>query len=203
MKQERKEELMVRWMDGELSTSEKKELQPFLDADSELREMASAHEMIRKELQSGYRDGDVPYGDFFQTKLERAIQIADAADKPVSPKLSSVGGRASWREAFRWALAPVAVGAMALAFLAGTKVTTDDPTNLSRAVPSGNSVVYTPEGGVSADFFAESASGTSVIVLEGLQPLPDSIDLMASRETTQSDASDFQLINAESKRTMY
>lgn len=195
MKQERKEELMVRWMDGELSTGEMEELQPYLEAEPELREMQPGHRDSRKELQRAFRGRDVPYGDFFQTKLARAIQSASHESAPVRKK-------ASWRDALRWSLAPVTVGAMALAFLAGTKVT-HEPIGAASLATTVNSVVYTPEGGVSSNYFQQAGSGTSVILLEGLRPLPDEYDLMASGDGFDATSADFQLVTAKSERVLY
>lgn len=197
MKQERKEELMVRWMDGELAPGEMEELQPYLEGEPELRKMQRGHDLVRSELLSAFQGKDVPYGDFFQAKLERAI-VAQA----ISEERAAAKKKTSWRDALRWSLAPVTVGAVALAFLAGTKVT-NKPAGSPSAIATVNSVVYTPEGGVSANYFRERNSGTSVILLEGLQPLPDDYDLMASEVSSDASSPDYQLVTAPSQRILY
>lgn len=196
MKQERKEELMVRWMDDELSAQELGELEPYLDADPELRVMQNGHREMQGRLRKAFQEGDVPYGDFFQTKLQRAVEF-ERHDSAIAKKKSS------WRDALRWSLAPVSVGALALAFLAGTKVT-HEPAGSARVVAvTVDSVVYTPEGGVSANFFQQRESGTSVIMLEGLQPLPDDFDLMADAMGSQSTPGDIQLVSTSRERAFY
>jgi hypothetical protein len=43
-------------------------------------------------------------------------------------------------------------------------------------VPSVSPVVYTPEEGVDAEWFASTGAGANVIVLEGVAAIPDSTD---------------------------
>ena len=163
MNQERKEELVVRWMDDvTLSASEKEELNRILEAEPELQELRAGHSRMREELKTTYREvEDVPYGDFFQTKLQQAIR--DSEEELPSAKMAS-----SWKDSLRWWLAPVAVGAMAVAFLAGTRVG-NGPTERRLVVASAQNrpLVYTPEGGVTSTILNADAQGTSVILLDG------------------------------------
>jgi hypothetical protein len=69
-------------------------------------------------------------------------------------------------------------------------------------VPSVSPVVYTPEEGVDAEWFASTGAGANVIVLEGVAAIPDSTDFSetvyvptvsesdrtATRETETSDS---------------
>lgn len=199
MNQERKEELVIRWMDDEeLSASDQEELKQILDAEPELAAMREGHHQIREELQAAFgKSADVPYGDFFQTKLEQAIRDADELDSPVAqPNVTS------WRDALRWWLAPVAVGAMAVAFLAGTRVATS-PVQDRLVVAQSRPLVYTPEGGVTASIVNADGAGTSVIVLDGLQPIPDSYDLMAGGKVSLERDSAVQLISTKGSARVY
>lgn len=195
MNQERKEELIVRWMDDDVLTStENEELTQILEAEPELKALRDENLQVRKELQAEFgQPGDVPYGDFFQTKLEQAIRDSDKEDVTPAAKSSS-----SWRESLRWWLAPVAVGAMAVAFLAGTRVG-KAPVENRLVVKSAEErlLVYTPEGGVSSTIVNADAEGTSVIVLDGLQPIPDSHDLMASSKRNPDSLGATRLISVK------
>lgn len=197
MKQERKEELIVRWMDDELPAEARDELNAILEAEPDLKTLKSAHEEVRDSLHAAYpRSQEIPYGDFFQTKLEQAIREGGE-----SPKASRVraGG---WRDALKWWLAPVAVGAMAVAFLAGTRVNSGpNPTRTVVAVVG--PVVYTPEGGVTANFVDAEGSGTSVIVLDGLPPIPDSYDLMAGSPSENLEQEGIRLTSTAKGRRIY
>lgn len=190
MKQERKEELAVRWMDNEvLSASEHEELAQFLKEEPELEALREGHQLLRNELRGLYAQSrDVPYGDFFQTKLAQAIRDVEASEqKPV--RTSGF----SWRESLRWWLAPVAVGAMAVAFLAGTRVS-KVPSETRLVVAESRPLVYTPEGGVTASVLNADAEGTSVIILDGLVPIPDSFNLMAKAQSSRKDDAASRLI---------
>lgn len=200
MNQERKEELVVRWMDDEkLSASESDELAQILEAEPELKAMKKGHSQMRSELQAAYpKTEDVPYGDFFQSKLEQAIRDAEREEAP------AVRAGASWKDTLRWWLAPVAVGAMAVAFLAGTRVGNAPAENrLVVAQAKNRPLVYTPEGGVTSTIVNADAEGTSVIVLDGLQPIPDSYDLMAGGQSVREIDSRIQLISHESSPQVY
>ena len=199
MNQERKEELVVRWMDDvTLSASEKEELNRILEAEPELQELRAGHSRMREELKATDREvEDVPYGDFFQTKLQQAIR--DSEEELPSAKMAS-----SWKDSLRWWLAPVAVGAMAVAFLAGTRVG-NGPTERRLVVASAQNrpLVYTPEGGVTSTILNADAQGTSVILLDGLQPIPDSYDLMAERKNASDLPAHIQLISTEASPQVY
>ena len=199
MNQERKEELVVRWMDDvTLSASEKEELNRILEAEPELQELRAGHSRMREELKTTYREvEDVPYGDFFQTKLQQAIR--DSEEELPSAKMAS-----SWKDSLRWCLAPVAVGAMAVALLAGTRVG-NGPTERRLVVASAQNrpLVYTPEGGVTSTILNADAQGTSVILLDGLQPIPDSYDLMAERKNASDLPAHIQLISTEASPQVY
>ena len=200
MNQERKEELIVRGMDQDVfSPSEKEELDRVLEAEPELKSLSEGHGQVRAELQAAFgQPGDVPYGDFFQKKLEQAIRNSEQKEAFVSRPSSS------WRDALRWWLAPLAVGAMAVAFLAGTRVGKAPIQNRMVKSEEQRPVVYTPERGVTASVMAADASGTSVIFLEGLEPIPDSLDLMAgSRQNSKHTSSDVVLITTEGSAQLY
>lgn len=200
MNQERKEELIVRSMDNvTLSVEEQKELQQFLEAEPELKAMQEGYPSVLAGLQAMYeQQQDVPYGDFFQTKLAQAIRDSEAEELPV--KKASM----TWKDAFRWWLAPVAVGAMAVAFLAGTRVGKAPVENrLVVAQAQSRPLVYTPEGGVTSTIVNADAQGTSVIVLDGLQPIPDSYDLLAVRKVSPDLSPSVQLISTQASPQVY
>ncbi len=200
MNQERKEELIVRWMDAEqLSAEENQQLEAILAAEPELKTLRNGHHSMREELQSVYgQPRDLPYGDFFQSKLEQAIRDSELEFAEAS-KASF-----NWRDTLRWWVAPVTVGAMAIAFLAGTRVgTAPVEERLVVAEAQIRPLVYTPEGGVTSTIVNADAAGTSVIVLEGLQPIPDSYDLMAERKSSSDRAATVKLLSRISSSQIF
>jgi hypothetical protein len=70
---------------------------------------------------------------------------------------------------------PIAACAgMVLAFGIGKR--SNDAAGTLTAVPSVSPVVYTPEEGVDAEWFASTNAGANVIVLQGISAIPDSTD---------------------------
>ena len=63
---------------------------------------------------------------------------------------------------------------MVLAFGIGKR--SSEASNVLTVVPAATPVVYTPEEGVDAEWFASSGAGANVIVLEGVAAIPDSTD---------------------------
>ena len=61
-------------------------------------------------------------------------------------------------------------------------------------------VIYTPEGGVTASVVHDNIYGAEVILLEGLQPLDDSLDLMAKRPESTELTLPIEMVTAESSR---
>lgn len=109
-----------------------------------------------------------PYPDFFLTRVNQGIRDLQPAEKQAVPASSAAGFWKSW-------LMPVAACAgMILAFGIGRQGFTDH-TPLA-VVPPVRPVVYTPEEGVDAEWFASSNAGATVIVLQGVSAIPDSTD---------------------------
>ena len=204
MSEERKHELLVRWMDGEfLEPEDQRELEVILEAEPELTDLQIGQESLSRDFEKAFKEkSDIPYGDFFQTKLEQAIRDAN---NPIEER-KVVSEPVSWRSALRWWLAPLAAGSMAIAFLAGTRmspVPTSTETivkNIGLNFTDVDPVIYTPEGGVTASVVHDNIYGAEVILLEGLQPLDDSLDLMAKRPESTELTLPIEMVTAESSR---
>jgi hypothetical protein len=113
-----------------------------------------------------------PYPDFFNSKILQAVRT------PIPQTAIPAKKSFSWKHL----LMPVAacVG-MALTFLAGKNLQPNisnevDYANIPRAIPVAEPVLYTPEIGVNADWFASKEASASVIVLNGVAAIPDTMD---------------------------
>lgn len=119
-----------------------------------------------------------PYPDFFNTRVARAI-------REQTPQPAAVAQR---RGGWKSLLMPLAACAgMALAFWLGmqTKPATPEVVVVEgapRAIPV-EPFVYTPEIGVQAERFASSNASATVIVLNGVAAIPDTLDF--SKTTSQ------------------
>lgn len=109
-----------------------------------------------------------PYPDFFNSRVLQAIREQTPA---VGPAARSV----SWKT---WFMPAAACAGMALAFWVGTKTQSMpeyDVAGAPRAIPV-EPIVYTPENGVNAEWFASKEASATVIVLKGVAAIPDATD---------------------------
>jgi hypothetical protein len=110
-----------------------------------------------------------PYPDFFNSRVMQGIRDSAPPTVPGKPSI------------FRnWWMPLAACAGMALAFWIGTE--TRHPVtpvyNLAdapRAIPL-DPLLYTPEKGVNAEWFASDQASATVIVLNGVAAIPDSTD---------------------------
>lgn len=109
-----------------------------------------------------------PYPEFFNSRVMRSIR--DSAPKAAPVKSSF------WNS---WLMPLTACAGMVLAFWVGTKTRQSTPVydvaGAPKAIPV-EPVVYTPEKGVNAEWFASSQASATVIVLNGVAAIPDSTD---------------------------
>ena len=110
-----------------------------------------------------------PYPDFFNSRILQAIReqtpVAAAARK------KSI----SWKT---WFMPLAACAGMALTFWFGTRIQSTpeyDVAGAPKAIPV-EPVVYTPENGVKAEWFASTEASATVIVLNGVAAIPDATD---------------------------
>jgi hypothetical protein len=114
-------------------------------------------------------DEEPPYPDFFNHRIQKAIHELQPAPVMAARQRFSIR---------TWLMPLAACAGMVLAFLLGTKQASQpeiDVTGAPRAIPV-EPIIYTPEKGVEAEWFSSSAAMATVIVLNGVQAIPDSTD---------------------------
>lgn len=187
MNEQRREELLTRWMDGVLTDVEQEELAPYLSKHPEMDAEREGFLRLRREIQTAIpASEEPPYPDFFNTHLERLI--AEERGAVVEEPKPANG---LWRMLSLW-LAPAAA-AVVLAFLAGMQLgNSRDGGELMVAGPVAPAV-YSPIATVQAEAMQDESFGGTVIVLEGLEAIPNSVDLFQTAD--QADASDLYMIS--------
>jgi len=109
-----------------------------------------------------------PYPDFFNSRVMQAIR--DSQPKAVPRKTF-------FRKSFLMPMA--ACAGMVLTFWVGTKTRNAPPeydvAGAPKAIPV-EPVIYTPEKGVNAEWFASAQASATVIVLNGVAAIPDTTD---------------------------
>jgi hypothetical protein len=117
-----------------------------------------------------------PYGELFNGRVARAIR----EPHPESPAI--VRHRFSWQS---WVMPLAACAGMVFAFWLGMKTQSApaipeyDVAGAPRAIPVGP-IIYTPDGDVEAEWFASSDAAATVIVLNGVEAIPDEMDFSKS-----------------------
>lgn len=113
-----------------------------------------------------------PYPDFFNTRVAQAIRQLEEAPKPAVVAPQAV----SWRA---WFMPLAACAGMVFAFwLGGQKKTGPveiDVAGAPRAIPV-EPIPYVPERGVAAEWFVSTDASATVILLSGVDAIPDSTD---------------------------
>ena len=132
-----------------------------------------------------------PFGELFNARIARAIQVRPEAENVVPMH------RFAWRSL----IVPLAACAgMVFAFWGGTKVKPGVPeidvTGAPRAIPV-EPIIYTPDRGVKADWFASQEASATVIVLDGVAAIPDEMDFSKTVSNEVADETDATAGNDE------
>lgn len=115
-----------------------------------------------------------PHAEFFNARIAREIRQAAA------PAARASGS--SWKS---WLMPVAACAGMVFAFLLGSRTSQPgvpdiDVTNAPRAIPV-EPLIYTPLKGTSAEWVNHgSATASSVISINGIEAIPDNVDLLES-----------------------
>lgn len=168
------ETLLALWLEDELDGAEQAGVDAWAAGHPE---QLQAREEIRRYRAEMARvmpaEVEPPYPDFFNSRVLqgiRAMTPVPAAVPPARPAASFWKG---------WWMPVGSFAGMALAFWIGSRSGTPqvefDVSGAPRAIPV-DPVVYTPESGVGAEWFASSPASATVIVLSGVSAIPDSTD---------------------------
>lgn len=158
------------WLDDELEGEELASFESW--AMSQPEHMAAREETRRwRSLMASAipASEEPPYPDFFNSRIAQAIR--EQAPKVVTP----VKRRSIW-QTFLMPLA--ACAGMVLTFWVGKnaqKPVEIDVAGAPKAIPV-EQLVYTPESGVKAEWFASTEASATVIVLDGVRAIPDTMD---------------------------
>ena len=173
------------WLEDELQGEELAAFEQWVAGRPELlEERAKARrwrEMMAATLPAAE---EPPYPDFFNTRVARAIRELETA--PASAAKPPRGD--FWRS---WFMPLTACAGMVFAFWLGGKkqpgTVEIDVTGAPRAIPV-DPIPYVPEIGVEAEWFVSADASATVIVLSGVNAIPDATDfsetvfLKAARE---------------------
>ena len=181
------DQTLMLWMDDELDTAEQAVVDAWSLQNPDWLEKRQSLRNWRASLQSVFvAEAEPPFVDFFHAKLQRSLeQQTDKVPSMAVPSMAAPTVIPFWR---RFAMPAAAAAAIAIAFLAGR-------TSGNAPHPAENIVTYTPEEGVHAEYFVESPSEGTVIVLNGVADIsdqftiPDTAIIDQNHEPTKESAS--------------
>lgn len=154
------------WLDDELTGADLAEMETWAATRPEQLAAREDVRSFRKMMATNLpANEEPPYPDFFLSRVNQGIRELQHAAAPAT----AAAGVPFWKS---WMMPVAACAGMVLAFGVG-KRSGDTPGALT-VVPSLSPIVYTPEEGVDAQWFA--SAGANVIVLQGVSAIPDSTD---------------------------
>lgn len=163
------ETTLTLWMDGQLEGEDLQHMEAWAQQHPELLAERDAIQAMSQNIKDAVPNSVEPqYPDFFNQRIMNAIQET-STPAPAAQKSSG----SFWR----WLAAPLAAGAMALCFYLGTQVSTQDTGAAGQSLATVSPTVYTPDSGVQADIFVDTEQAATVIVIEGLQDIPDDLEM--------------------------
>lgn len=183
------ESTLALWLDDELTGEELAAVEAW--ASSQPEQLAAREEIRqwRKTIATAIPAcEEPPYADFFNSRVMQGIReqtpVSSPEPQPVVRK--SFGWNA-------WFMPLAACAGMTLAFFVGNRTAKtpeiDVTAGAPRAIPV-EPVLYTPEKGVKAEWIASNEASASVIVLNGVAAIPDSMDFSATVMLPQEDEAD-------------
>lgn len=172
------DEMLGLWVEDELEGPERERIEAWAAGEPEwleMREQARASRGLLGSVLSAREE--VPHGEFFDARVRREIRREAAVSRPAA--------KVSPRRSLPWSfLAPLtAVAGIVFGFWIGRGGAGGEVAPMTDAGP----VLYTPDRSVKAEW-VESSEDATVIVLAGVEALPDRWEIPESARTeTDSD----------------
>ncbi|OYV07133.1 MAG: hypothetical protein CFE26_02675 [Verrucomicrobiales bacterium VVV1] len=172
------DETLALWLDDELEGDAFTSVETWADGQPEQLAARQAIRDWRQQISSVIpKEEEPPYPDFFNSRIHAAISDLEKAPCNV------INAKASWWRS-GWFMPAAAAAGMTLAFWMGTRTTNSSTPASVVEVSSSSPVVYTPETGVRADYFASRNADATVIVLDGVPAISDALDFRETASVT-------------------
>ncbi|MFC5049155.1 hypothetical protein ACFPK9_00785 [Rubritalea spongiae] len=155
------------WLNGELEGDALREMEAWAEEHAEELEAEMGWQSLAQEIAELIPANEAPpHADFFNEQVKHhSLETEYDVSKQSTP--------VSFWQRLNWLLAPAALAGVALGFYLGARVKALDPAMVQLLQPE---EVYTPVMGVTSEVVDSDAA--TVIVLEGLDDIPESIDIV-------------------------
>jgi len=164
------DEILALWLEGELDGPQQAEVDAWAAAHPELLAEREAISLWKVDLRGVIAaDQQPPFPDFFNSRIEQALR-QPAQTQPRQNPASQI--RSWWRNL----AVPALAAGMALCFWLGTEFR-PAPAAVTVVALKEPPAVYTPLSGVTVEVVSTAGNDGTVIVLEGLAAMPDSLEV--------------------------
>ncbi len=173
------ETTLALWLDDELTGEELTKAEAWASGNPEMLAAREENRRFRKMMSSALpASEEPPYAEFFNARVMTAIQREAVEPEVVETR------KVSWRAVF---MPLAACAGMVIAFVLGSQterrgapvVAEIDVTGAPKAIPV-DPILYTPVKGVNAEWFSSNEASATVIVLNGVDAIPDEMDFSAT-----------------------
>lgn len=172
---------LIRWLDGEMTADERRAFEATLQNDPELAAEAESMRQLSESLKTHLpAEMPVPHADFFNSQIQ--VRIAQMELDEAREREKAAESTAGW---LSWLRMPWLAGAAAAAFAIAGLVWTQNSSNGTSTIAS----TYTPNPSVHAQVFHSSDAQATVLMLDGLEPVPAEKKIVGFRvHRAESDA---------------
>ena len=188
------EATLTLWMDGELNGDELARMESWAQDHPELLAERDAVQAMSVSIKAHVPASvEPPYPDFFNQRILRHID-----DELLTLPVKETGTRQSFlRKMGSWLAFPAAAAAMAVCFYMGTQLRDGSARDMPAISVAAGASVYTPDSEVSAAMFNSKDAGATVIVLEGLEDIPDDFDIAGEPHRGRYDQPGAMMVTTE------
>lgn len=161
------DQLLARWLDGELSAEDSARFEAMMAADPQLRKEAEEMRQISLALREHVQfEREVPHADFFNSQIQERIGELQRADDRA--KAATTGGLSSL---FSWLRTPwVLAGATAAVAIALLVFRQERPSSQVLSF-------YAPNPNIQATAYHSTQADATVLMLDGLESIPAERDV--------------------------
>lgn len=175
------DEILALWVEDELHGPELTQVEAWAAARPEWLEHREDARRVKALLRPVLPAAEEPpYADFFNARIAR--EIASSQEPAAAARPAAAASRRFAPAWLTWFMPAAAAAGMALCFWAGAHSRTQEATAATHPLQppvaaNAEPFLYTPESGVKAAWYSPGASGSPVIVLDGVADIPDSFEI--------------------------
>jgi anti-sigma-K factor RskA len=166
---------LIRFLDGEMSNTERACFETRMAVDPQLKTEVSLMQRMSADLRTHLpAEMPVPYADFFNSQIQVRIAQEESVTLPVV--------RSSW---FDWVRIPTLATAAAAVAIGGFMILQNQDQSASNSIVHS---IYVPNPSVQARSFHSNEAQATVLILDGVEAMPSDRQMVSFHiERTETD----------------